>query len=150
MPRQTSCGVLVTDGTRLLLGHATRSPRWDIFKGIAEPGESFVAAAVRELHEETGLQVDPASLRDAGVHAYLRGKDLALFVWRPDVMPDPASLVCSSIVTLPNGAMMPELDRFGVFEREEALALVGRNLARVLSDLQPEIDSQRCTSTDGP
>ena len=53
--KTTSCGVIVTDGTRLLLGHATRSPRWDIPKGGVEPGESFAAAAYRELHEETGL-----------------------------------------------------------------------------------------------
>jgi 8-oxo-dGTP pyrophosphatase MutT (NUDIX family) len=58
----TSCGVIVTDGRRLLLGHATNSPRWDIPKGIAEPGESFVAAAVRELEEETGLRVEPADM----------------------------------------------------------------------------------------
>ena len=54
--KTTSCGVIVTDGERLLLGHATRSPRWDIPKGIAEPGESLAAAARRELFEETGLE----------------------------------------------------------------------------------------------
>ena len=53
--KSTSCGVIVTDGQRLLLGHATGSPRWDIPKGIAEPGESFAAAAVRELFEEVGI-----------------------------------------------------------------------------------------------
>jgi 8-oxo-dGTP pyrophosphatase MutT (NUDIX family) len=134
----TSCGVLVTDGCRLLLGHAARSPRWDIPKGIAEPGESFVAAAVRELSEETGLEADPGSLRELGVHAYLKDKDLALFAWQPEAMPSPASLHCASLIHLPNGTTMPELDRFGVFEWEQALALVGRNLARVLSGVRLE------------
>jgi hypothetical protein len=32
---------------------------------------------------------------------------------------------------------MPELDRFGVFEFDAALAVVGRNLARVLSEVWP-------------
>ncbi|MBV8915190.1 MAG: NUDIX domain-containing protein, partial [Acetobacteraceae bacterium] len=49
----TSCGVLVSDGARLLIGQATASPRWDIPKGVAEPGEDLLAAAVRELDEET-------------------------------------------------------------------------------------------------
>ena len=75
--RQTSCGVIVTDGERILLGHATRSPRWDIPKGVAEPGEDFPAAAARELFEETGLAAAPDGLAGLGVHPYLRSKDLA-------------------------------------------------------------------------
>ena len=56
MAPHVACGGRVTDGKRLLLGHATRSPRWDIPKGLAEPGESLAAAAVRELAEETDLR----------------------------------------------------------------------------------------------
>ena len=55
MTRRISCGVVITDGQLLLLGHATFSPRWDIPKGLAEPGETLPDAALRELREETGL-----------------------------------------------------------------------------------------------
>jgi predicted NUDIX family NTP pyrophosphohydrolase len=133
--KRISCGVIVSDGARLLLGHASRSPRWDIPKGLADPGESLLAAAVRELREETGLQADPGALQPLGTHAYLRDKDLALFAWRPATLPDPARLRCSSLVELPGGKTMPELDRFGVFEFDAALAVVGRNLARVLTEV---------------
>lgn len=136
MPR-TSCGVIVTDGARLLLGHATRSPRWDIPKGLAEAGEDFRAAALRELREETGLVAPPAALRPLGVHRYLPGKALALFYWHPEPMPDPALLACTSMIRLPGGTAMPELDRFALCCWPEALARVGRNLARVLSALGP-------------
>jgi len=135
---QTSCGVIVTDGERLLLGHATRSPRWDIPKGVAEAGESFVAAAARELREETGLVVSPEELVALGVHPYLRSKDLALFAWAPQSLPDPDSLACSSHFTLPNGTSLPEFDRFGLFPWPEALGRVGKNLARVLTSLPRE------------
>src|SRR6516165_5957067 len=101
--RQTSCGVIVTDGKRILLGHATRSPRWDIPKGVAEPGENFAEAATRELLEETGLTVPAGELVELGVHAYLRGKDLALFAWTPPELPDPQSLTCTSRFALANG-----------------------------------------------
>ena len=133
--RRTSCGVLVGDGERLLLGHATRSPRWDIPKGEAEPGESFADAAARELLEETGLAVGPSDLVALGVRAYLRDKDLALFAWRPRTLPDPNSLVCASQFALAGGTLLPEFDRFALFPWDEALARVGKNLARVLGSL---------------
>jgi 8-oxo-dGTP pyrophosphatase MutT (NUDIX family) len=133
---QTSCGVVVTDGERILLGHATRSPRWDIPKGVAEAGENFADAAARELHEETGLVVSPDELEALGVHAYLRGKDLALFAWRPAQLPNPQRLVCTSLFALPSGTMLPEFDRFDLFAWDEALSRVGKNLARILTSIR--------------
>jgi putative (di)nucleoside polyphosphate hydrolase len=132
MAKQTSCGVVVTDGRRILLGHATRSPRWDIPKGLAEPGESFAAAAVRELAEETGLIAAEAELHALGVFAYLRDKDLMLFAWQLAALPSPEALTCRSTFTLPGGAVLPEFDRFGLFDWDEALGKVGKNMARVL------------------
>jgi putative (di)nucleoside polyphosphate hydrolase len=133
--RLTSCGVLVTDGERILLGHASRSPRWDIPKGGAELGENFADAAARELREETGLAVPASELVELGVYAYLRGKDLALFAWTPAELPDPETLSCSSYFTLPNGSRLPEFDRFGLFQWDDALSWVGKNLARVLASI---------------
>ena len=133
--RQTSCGVIVTDGERVLLGHATRSPRWDIPKGVAEPGEAFAASAARELLEETGLTVNPEALADLGVHAYLRGKDLALFAWVRPQLPDPQTLTCTSHFPLADGTLLPEFDRFGLFQWDAALTRVGKNLARVLTSI---------------
>ncbi len=135
---RTSCGVVVSDGHQLLLGHATRSPRWDIPKGEAEPGENFVTAAARELREETGLSVAKDALTPLGVHAYLRGKDLALFAWTPPALPDPKSLTCVSSFTLPTGTVLPEFDRFALFSWDEALGRVGKNMARVLAEIGPE------------
>jgi 8-oxo-dGTP pyrophosphatase MutT (NUDIX family) len=130
----TSCGVIVTDGERLLLGHATRSPRWDIPKGIAEPGEDLAAAARRELQEETGLAAPENALRPLGLFPYRRGKDLALFVWTPAAMPDPRTLVCTSHFEW-NGRMLPEFDRFGLFTHAEALERIGKSLAALFAGI---------------
>jgi putative (di)nucleoside polyphosphate hydrolase len=132
--KATSCGVIVTDGERLLLGHATRSPRWDIPKGIAEAGESLAGAACRELCEETGLAVAEAELRPLGVFPYRPGKDLALFRWAVPHLPDPETLVCTSYFEW-NGRMLPELDRFGLFTLDEARGRVGKGLAALLAGI---------------
>ena len=132
--KRTSCGVIVTDGRRLLLGHATRSPRWDIPKGEAEPGESLAEAARRELFEETGLTASEAELRPLGVFPYRSGKDLALFAWMPRAMPDPATLACASRFAW-QGRMLPEFDRFGLFTRDEAVQRVGKDMARLLAGI---------------
>ena len=125
--------MLVIGDGRILLGHATRFPRWDIPKGLLDPGENEEAAARRELLEETGLQA--GSLLPLGQHAYLPDKDLCLFTWRPETMPDPAKLHCTSMVQRPGAAPFPEFDRFGVFPWEIALSLLGKSMARVLATL---------------
>lgn len=140
--KTTSCGVIVTDGRRLVLGHASRSPRWDIPKGGAEPGEAFAAAAARELREETGLVAPQAALVPIGVFPYLRNKDLALFAWCVATLPDPKQLVCSECFALADGTRVPEFDRFGLFTREETLARVGKNLARLLAEIS--LDALTC------
>ena len=136
---RTSCGVIVTDGPNVLLGHATRSPRWDIPKGLTEPGESFVQAAARELKEETGLSVSPDELTALGVQTYMKGKDLALFAWMPERMPEPSALTCASTFSI-RGSLVPEFDRFGIFPWEEAIKRVGKNMARVVASLRPKFD----------
>ena len=133
--RVTSCGVLVRDGAGLvLLGQATGSARWDIPKGIAEPGESFASAAARELREETGLVAAAEALRGLGVHRYLPAKDLALFGWEAGAI-DVAGLRCTSLFKARDGRMVPELARFALLEWGEALERVGKNMRRVLEGL---------------
>jgi 8-oxo-dGTP pyrophosphatase MutT (NUDIX family) len=147
--RLLSCGVLVTDGERLLLGHATGSPRWDIPKGLLDPGETPVGAALRELREETGLIADPAALQDLGVFRYRPGKELALFLWRHAELPDPASLHCSSRFRSARGAMLPEFDRFAVLPWDVALSRVGKAMAGVLGGLAATV-RQAATASRPP
>ncbi|HEX3536924.1 MAG TPA: NUDIX hydrolase [Stellaceae bacterium] len=146
--KSVTCGVIVTDGRRMLLGHATRSPRWDIPKGIADPGEGFAAAACRELQEETGLVAREDELVPLGVRPYRSGKDLALFVWRPPAMPDPKSLVCVSCFTW-RGSDLPEFDRFGLFDKDEAVARVGKAMAAILAGIPLDERSGASVSPGG-
>ena len=59
-------GAIITDDTgRLLLvqrGHEPEAGRWSLPGGRVKPGESDAQAVVREVHEETGLWVEPGRL----------------------------------------------------------------------------------------
>ncbi|MBL0748071.1 NUDIX domain-containing protein [Nocardioides baculatus] len=71
--------------------------RWGYPGGDLEDGEDFRAAAVRELHEETGLVVEPDRLHSLGVHRFRSescGEDdeLELFAVRMSVTDD--DVVC--------------------------------------------------------
>jgi ADP-ribose pyrophosphatase YjhB (NUDIX family) len=56
--------VIVSDGRVLLVKRGTEPARgrWSIPGGLIELGESLSQAIVREVHEETGLQVEPVEL----------------------------------------------------------------------------------------
>ena len=56
--------------------------RWSLFGGGVEPGETLRAAAVREVAEETGLALPPASLTPLGRILSRWGRSgLRLFVY---------------------------------------------------------------------
>jgi len=128
-----TCGVIITDGKRILLGHATGGRHWDIPKGKMEEDEDYRTAALRELEEETGLKPDAAQLRFLGRRTYRPGKDLALFVWKVASLPDPKSLICTSTFEL-NGKQVPELDGFALFEFSQAFERTAKSMSLVLQD----------------
>ncbi|MGZ3297851.1 MAG: NUDIX hydrolase [Asticcacaulis sp.] len=64
--KPTPCvGVVCWRGEEVLLIRRGRAPRlgeWSIPGGRIEPGEALHAAALRELHEETGVEAEIAGL----------------------------------------------------------------------------------------
>ncbi|HVW50999.1 MAG TPA: NUDIX hydrolase [Trinickia sp.] len=113
--RTISCGVVLLDGRgRVLLAHATETSHWDIPKGQPDAGEAPLEAALRELREETGIELAPQRLKDLGRFAYRRDKDLHLFAARvEDGEIDLARCVCTSMFpSRKHGGPIPEMDAF--------------------------------------
>ena len=107
-----SCGILVLNARHeLLLCHVTGAWHWDIPKGSAEPGETPLAAALRETREECGLDFSTHPLTDLGRMGYLARKDLHLFAAHSQRF-DARRCRCDSHYTDPWGRNRPEMDGF--------------------------------------
>lgn len=136
MPKTVSAGVVVTDGSRLLLCHVTGAKHWDLPKGRMDPGEIPIEAAVRELREETGLVVDPSSLVDLGRFAYKKNKDLHLWLHMVKELPDPKNLDCISMFDDGKGAMKKEMDGYANVKWDKIGSYVISDMLRVLNHVR--------------
>ena len=133
-----SCGTLVLDRSgRLLLGHVTGTAAWDIPKGMQDPGETTLEAAMRELREESGAAFAPQRFVDLGEFAYRRDKRLHLFrVEAGDELGDLGQLVCTSwFAHHKTGKATLEMDAFRWAGRDEISQLCWPRMAALLLSL---------------
>ena len=133
-----SCGTLVLDGGgRLLLGHVTGTAHWDIPKGMQDPGETTLEAAMRELLEESGAVFAPGRFVDQGEFDYRRDKRLHLYrVEAGEELGDLAQLVCTSwFPHHKTGKPTLEMDGFRWAVRSEISQLCWPRMANLLLTL---------------
>lgn len=110
--KSISAGVIVWDGKKFIIGHATGGKHWDIPKGKIDPGEVAIAAAIRELYEETGLTVGYKNLTHLGIFPYKKDKDLSLYLWKVKSLPKIKDLKCHSTFVNKQGITLPEFNKF--------------------------------------
>ncbi|NMF91262.1 NUDIX hydrolase [Aromatoleum petrolei] len=134
---QLSCGLLViNERAELLLGHSTGSSHWDLPKGLLEEGEEPMTCALREAHEEFGLEFTSDRLVDIGRHAYYRGKDLHLFAvvtTTSEVRPELCR--CTSYFAhYETGRQVPEIDAFAWTADAQLPSVLANSMRRLLVD----------------
>jgi len=61
-PRRVSVTAIIEDAGRVLLDHRADAPYWGLIGGHLEDDESLIEGLRREVREETGLEVQSASL----------------------------------------------------------------------------------------
>lgn len=133
-----SCGVVLVDARQHVFAcHTTGTARWDLPKGMADPGEDPREAAVREAWEEAGLRLPADALLDLGEFAYLPAKRLHLFGLRVATGGvDIAHCACRSFfphhVT---GRPTPEADAWTWQPLDDLASWCGKNMTKVLQSL---------------
>ena len=120
MKKRITAAVVIINRDGAILGcHGTGKPResgFDFPKGLVEENETDIQGALRELREETGIELDASRLIDAGVHKHNKEKDIHLFIYRTDKMPDIWSLECNSFFSI-GEKQFPEVDFFEIISK---------------------------------
>jgi putative (di)nucleoside polyphosphate hydrolase len=98
----------------------THTAAWDIPKGMRDPGEDTLEAAMRELREEAGVAFDAARFEDLGEFDYRRDKGLHLYKveWATSWGPGPAGMH-QLLPACKTGKPTLEMDGFRWATREE-------------------------------
>jgi 8-oxo-(d)GTP phosphatase len=78
-----------TDGGQVLLVHRPKYDDWAWPKGKQEPGEHVTATAVREVLEETGVEVRLGRPLPGQLYPISRGRTKQVHYWTGRVMGDP-------------------------------------------------------------
>jgi len=133
-----SCGVvLANDRGDVFVCHATGTSRWDLPKGMADPGEDPRDAAVREAWEEAGLRLPGDRLVDLGEFAYLPAKRLHLFALHvaDDAIEHVRCRCRSFFAHHRTGRDTPECDDWAWKPRGDLDSWCGKNMTRVLGSI---------------
>ena len=118
----TSCATVIVsqDGKSILFGKVSLNNKYDLPKGRKEQGESYMLAAIRELREETGLDLSQEKYRSLA-KAYLYNlpynadKNISLFFLHDlkNELLNPASLYSLKCSTYFDAeSTMPEMSEY--------------------------------------
>lgn len=134
-----SCGIIITDTKKVLLGHTTYRNFWDIPKGHVEGNENYLECCLRELKEETGLDLSgfEDKIEELGTFKYSKIKNLHLYKIIIDdfnKLPTLDTYKCTTYFE-EKGKQLPELDYFAYVDLEDIYKYTNPKMALLLCKL---------------
>ncbi len=117
--RELSVACILTDGVSILgclpwsrtnESNPSYTKSFDLPKGHWEPGETLEETVIREVYEESNFEIfRPEELVDLGRYRFTPNKDLHIFMFSIDFLPQNNDLKCNSQFELPSEGMKPEI-----------------------------------------
>lgn len=135
--KKLSAGLILTDGEWFLGCHSTGNWFYDLPKGEVGQYENPKETCIREAKEETNLNVPADHLEDLGVFDYNPKKDLHLFLWKVEDLPDTDEMKCSSyFIHRYTEKETPEVDGYRYIRFGEQENYMTKNMVKVINDVQ--------------
>jgi len=132
--KELSCGGLIySTNNEILITRSTNNKYWNIPKGIIEKDETPLQCAIREIKEETNIDVSSCLCIDIGEHEYLSYKNLHLFIFVLHHIP--VDIKCNSIFLTKKGISLPEISDFKWCRVDEAKLLWSPNFMNTINSV---------------
>lgn len=138
---KTSCGIIIlNENNEILMGHVTGNKFYDIPKGLLEENEEPILAAIRECREETSLAFETNQLKDLGLHAYNKEKNLHLFLTHISASSIKIEdLFCDSFFEhYYTKKQTPEVDGFKWISLNEVVENCAKSMGKLLTNLNKD------------
>ena len=133
-----SAGLVLTDGKFVLGCKATyaKPGRFDLPKGQVDGGETPIQTCIREVKEETNLTVKKGDLKDQGKYEYLKNKDLHLFTYKTDKLPNISSMKNNSFfLDKRSGKKLPEITGYKYIPMNSVVKYFHPKIAEIIGKL---------------
>lgn len=138
--KKTTCGTLVKDidDNFLIVRPTGNNKDWSIPKGISDKNETLVQAALRELFEETNLDLKNENYSICGIYPYNKEKKLFVIFIKLNYSLKDFNFVCNSFFN-DKGTRLPEIDKFDLVPKNELSEKLSKNFSHFLNDVLNKI-----------
>ncbi|MFG6120121.1 NUDIX domain-containing protein [Thalassobacillus sp. B23F22_16] len=135
--KKLSAGLILSNGEMFLGCHSTGNWFYDLPKGEVGEEEDPRSTCVREVREETNLDIPKDKLVDLGVFDYNPKKGLHLFLLKVDKLPNTAEMSCSScFIHRYTKKETPEVDGYKYIWFGEQENYMTKNMVKVINEVQ--------------
>lgn len=112
--KKLSIGVVITNGTLFLAVHPTYGATMDIPKGMAEEGETKMNTLIREVKEETNIDLSKykSILVPMGLYPYSIEKNVYIYLLVLNDLPPISNMNCTSTFYYKQKIRLPEIDNY--------------------------------------